>query len=154
MSYRDTAIELAKRTPGNLIGVVFTAPRPHATPPWPAEWKAYAFPDLSNLSGWYEEVSSGPDYYYYVAAFDKRRGLEILGETTAPPKLGDAAWPVEFALRGQWKPTPFRMPTGPTVSGEPSQAMQTWGPAAFIVGMIGLAWFTTARAVKNLRSGK
>jgi hypothetical protein len=157
MSYRDTAIELAKRTPGNLVGVVFTRPRPTGKPPSPAAWGAYAFPDLSNMQGWYEEVSSSPSYYYYVAAFDKAHGLDILGETTAPPIPGDPAWAIQFTLRDMgygWKPNPFRMPSRPTVSGEPSQAVQTWAPIAFIAGMFGLAWFTTSRAVKNLRSGK
>ena len=158
MSYRETAIALAKRTPGNLVGVVLRAPRPQDKPPSPASWSSLAFPDLLNMEGWYEEVSSSPSYYYYVAVFDKtQHGLEPLVETTAPPQPGDPAWAIQRVLREQgyfWKPNPFPSRPQPTVSGEPSQAMQTWAPIAFIAGMIGLAWFTTDRIAKSIRSGK
>lgn len=106
MSYRDTAVALAQRAPGNFLGVVLYVPIGNV----PAKWDARSFPSAAALADWYGEIAGAPTLYYYVAAFDKARGSQPAAETLAPPKPGDPGWAAFEAARRagfEWHPQPY-----------------------------------------------
>jgi hypothetical protein len=107
MSYRDTAIALAQRAPGNFLGVWFVVPVGNM----PAQWEVVALASPQALVEWYEEIAGSPTLYYYLAAFDKTRDTSRpAGESTAPPKPGEPG----FSPFSRWRPSPF---VRPAVSG-------------------------------------
>lgn len=113
--YRDTATALAQRAAGNFIGVVLYVPRKRQSTP---SWTVYSFPRSSALEEWYTEIAPSATLYYYIAAFDKTRGMLPVGESIAPPKPGQLGFNVHATDR--WRHSPFNRPT---VSGSGSTTM-------------------------------
>ena len=107
MSYRDTATAIAQRAPGNFIGVVLYVPvGGQSTAPW---WSASALTNAAALEDWYEEISPSPPLFYYIAAFDKTRGTEPVGEAIAPIKPGMPGFDMDTT--GKWRAPPYKRAT-------------------------------------------
>ena len=130
MSYRDNAAAIMQRAPGNFIGVVLYVPAGgQSTAPW---WSAAAFSNAAALEEWYDEIAGSPSLYYYLAAFDKTRGVVPVGESIAPPKPGMPG----FDIRAEWRHPPFRRAPVAT-SGEVRR--ESWGD--FATGLLLFAAF-------------
>ena len=80
-TYRYTATALARRRREPYVGVVYYAEPPHGRVP--PRWDVQVFSRASALRAWYGETLASPASYY-VAAFDKTRGPQPVGEWTAP----------------------------------------------------------------------
>ena len=104
--YRHTAIALAQRAPGNFIGVVLYARMGQSTTP---SWSMYSFLNSNALEEWYTEIAPSAPLYYYLAAFDKARSAQPMGESIAPPKPGEPGFDLHFTDR--WRHPPFNRPT-------------------------------------------
>jgi hypothetical protein len=111
--YRDNATAIAQRAAGNFIGVVLYAPVGGSTTPW---WSASTLTSATALEDWYEEIAGAPPLYFYIAAFDKARGTEPVGEATAPIKPGMPGFNMD--VTDKWRHPPYKS-TRETISGMP-----------------------------------